>query len=105
MYDQPLTLNAFQQHIHERYYQTDSARGTPATFMWFMEEVGELATALHRVADNSDASKKDAARNNLEEEFADVLAWLSTLANINGVDLTQAVTKKYLTGDGPAGHK
>ena len=89
-----LSLAEFQQHIRDRYYQTDSARGTPATFMWLIEEVGELATALH--GDNQD---------NLEEEFADVLAWLCTLANINNVDLAEAVRKKYLTGEGPAGHK
>ena len=90
----PLTLAAFQQHIRDRYFETDQARGTPATFLWFIEEVGELATALH----GEDTE-------NLAEEFADVLAWLCTLANINGVDLEAAVRRKYLTGSGPAGHK
>jgi NTP pyrophosphatase (non-canonical NTP hydrolase) len=94
MAEQPLPIEAFQQHIRDRYYKTDAARGTPATFLWFMEEVGELATAFH----GND-------RENLEEEFADVLAWLCTLANINGVDLAEAVRKKYLTGKGPEGHK
>lgn len=59
--------------------------------MWFMEEVGELATALHENDPKQRASR--AQRANLEEEFADVLAWLCTLANINGVDLTKAVGK------------
>jgi NTP pyrophosphatase (non-canonical NTP hydrolase) len=54
--------------------------------MWFVEEVGELATAL--------ASKDD---KNKEEEFADVLAWLCTLANINDVDIEKACGK-YTTG-------
>jgi len=90
----PLTVRDFQQHIRQRYYETDAARGTPATFLWFIEEVGELATALH----GSDTE-------NLAEEFADVLAWLCTLANINGVDLEAAVRRKYLSGGGPAGHK
>ena len=80
-----LTLRAFQKLISDRYEQADRARGTPGTFLWFIEEVGELATALH----GSD-------RQNLQEEFADVLAWLCTLANINDVDLGQAVTEKYL---------
>ena len=35
-------------------------------------------------------------------EFADVLAWLCTLANINGVDLEEAIRDKYLRGDGPS---
>ncbi len=85
-----MTIQQFQQFIREKYYPTDSARGTPATFLWFIEEVGELATAL--AGDDHD---------NKVEEFADVLAWLCTLANINDVDLATAIekyTKKEITG-------
>lgn len=85
MHPSNLTLNDFQRLISERYEETDRARGTPKTFLWFIEEVGELATAL-----NGDD------RTNLQEEFADVLAWLCTLANINDVDLAAAVAEKYL---------
>ena len=92
--DTPLTIAQFQDHIHQRYFEADSARGKPATFMWFIEEVGELATAMH-----------GQDRSNLEEEFADVFAWLCTLANISKIDLTQAVRKKYLQRNGPDGHK
>lgn len=99
--DQSLTLAAFQNHIHRRYFETDSERGTPATFLWFMEEVGELATALQQGDGADDPDRKE----NLRDEFADVLAWLCTLANINGVDLTDAVQQKYLNGPGPEGHK
>jgi NTP pyrophosphatase (non-canonical NTP hydrolase) len=87
-----ITIREFQEFIRERYYKTDAARGTPGTFMWFVEEVGELATAL---AGNDQA--------NQEEEFADVLAWMCTLANINNVDLTRAI-EKY-TVKGVDGHK
>ena len=90
-----LTLSSFQRHISERYEATDRARGTPGTWMWFSEEIGELARALARNKD----------RANIEEEFADVLAWLCTLANINDVDLAAAVERKYLSGGGPEGHK
>jgi len=75
-------LRAFQQFINEKYGRRDRERGTPATFMWFVEEVGELATAL---AGSDEANK--------QEEFADVLAWLCTLANINDVDLQKAIEK------------
>jgi NTP pyrophosphatase (non-canonical NTP hydrolase) len=88
----PLTIASFQQLIRDRYYPTDSARGTPGTFMWFVEEVGELATALHNNAPGK--SPTTAERANLSEEFADVLAWLMTLANINGVDM-EAALRKY----------
>jgi NTP pyrophosphatase (non-canonical NTP hydrolase) len=89
-----MTLRDFQGHIRERYYATDSARGTPATFMWFIEEVGELSTALHKTD-----------RENLEEEFADVFAWLCTLANINDVDMEAAIRRKYFKDGGPKGTK
>jgi NTP pyrophosphatase (non-canonical NTP hydrolase) len=56
--------------------------------------VGELATALNGTD-----------RANLQEEFADVFAWLCTLANINDVDLAGAVSAKYLRDAGPKGHK
>src|SRR5688572_22561697 len=89
-----LGIAEFQRHVSSRYEKADRARGTPGTFLWFIEEVGELATALH-----SDD------RANLEEEFADVLAWLCTLANINDVDLTAAVPRKYMSRAGPEGNK
>ena len=87
-----MQIGEFQQLISDRYQKRDIQRGTPATFMWFVEEIGELATAL---AGSDRASK--------QEEFADVLAWLCTLANINDVDLEEAC-KKY-TEDGVDGFK
>jgi NTP pyrophosphatase (non-canonical NTP hydrolase) len=65
----------------------DERRGPEGTFLWFAEEVGELAAAL-----------REGKNDNLELEFADVLAWLATLANISGVDLSQAIAKKYGSG-------
>lgn len=90
-----LTIAGFQKHISERYEKVDRERGTPKTFMFFAEEFGELATAL--------AEGKD--RANVEEEFADVFAWLCTLANINDVDLAAVIAAKYLGEKKPEGHK
>jgi NTP pyrophosphatase (non-canonical NTP hydrolase) len=87
-----MELREFQNFIDQKYGRRDRERGTPATFMWFVEEVGELATAL---AGNDHANK--------EEEFADVLAWLCTLANVNDVDLEKAI-EKY-TKKGVEGYK
>ncbi|HEX4124472.1 MAG TPA: MazG nucleotide pyrophosphohydrolase domain-containing protein [Tepidisphaeraceae bacterium] len=91
---QSMTLSAFQRHVSERWEAADRGRGSAATFVLFIEEVGELARALH---------KQDTA--NLREEFADCLAWLCTLANINGVDLAEAVVEKYLGPKRPEGSK
>jgi len=77
-------ISEFQQLIARKYEQRDRARGVPGTFMWFIEEVGELATALA----GSDQENK-------AEEFADVFAWLCTLANISDVDVEKACGDKY----------
>jgi len=89
-----LTIADFQKHILQRYEKVDRQRGWPKTFAYLIEEVGELATAL---------TGED--RANLEEEFADVIAWLCTLANITDVDLAAAIAKKYLGDQPPEGHK
>jgi NTP pyrophosphatase (non-canonical NTP hydrolase) len=91
----PLTIAGFQKHISDKYEATDRARGTAATWLWFCEEFGELARALAR---NDD-------KRNIEEEFADCIAWLCTLANINDVDLSAAVTRKYLSVEAKDGVK
>ncbi len=59
--------------------------------MWLVEEFGELATALQENAPGKNPTPEQ--RANLAEEFADVIAWLTTIANINNVDLEQALTK------------
>ena len=93
------TLRNFQALIRARYFETDSARGVPATFPWFMEEVGELAEAFAK------RERGDGDEANLREEFADVMAWLATLANITDVDLADAIHDKYLADGGPKGTK
>ncbi len=70
--------------IRDIYFHRDSQRGLERTFLWFVEEVGELSEALRK------GKKKD-----MEEELADVFAWLVSLANLAGVDLEKAALKKY----------
>ncbi|MEM9167253.1 MAG: MazG nucleotide pyrophosphohydrolase domain-containing protein [Planctomycetota bacterium] len=90
-----VTISDFQQLIRERYFATDNARGTAGTFLYLTEEFGELATALAANNKPSGTGPTPEERANLEEEFADVLAWLATLANINGVDLGSTLEKYY----------
>jgi NTP pyrophosphatase (non-canonical NTP hydrolase) len=82
-----MEIREFQELIRHKYAKRDRERGTAATFLWFVEEVGELATALSGGQDT-----------NKSEEFADVFAWLCTLANINDIDLQEAC-RKYTSGD------
>lgn len=82
-----LDLADFQALIRRMYYEKDVQRGVDGTFMWLMEEVGELAAALRH------GSHEDRLG-----EFADVLAWLTTIANVSGVDLSEALKRKYGSG-------
>lgn len=82
-----MTLDELQELIETMYSQKDRERGSAATFLWLCEEVGELAAAIR---EGSAADKS--------EEFADVLAWLVTLANVEGVRLSDAVAAKYGSG-------
>ena len=79
-----MTLGEFQSLIRRMYHDKDAARGVEGTFMWLTEEIGELATAL-----------RSGTHDEQTLEFADVLAWLATIANVAGVDLDEAVRRKY----------
>ncbi|MEO8083477.1 MAG: MazG nucleotide pyrophosphohydrolase domain-containing protein [Ardenticatenales bacterium] len=77
-----MDIAAFQQAIEATYGDRDRKRGEAAAFLWFVEEVGELAEALRR---GSDAERLG--------EFGDVLAWLVTLASLHGVDMSLAAAR------------
>lgn len=83
----PLSLAELQRLIARMYSSKDAERGVDGTFMWLMEEVGELAAAL-----------REGKSSEIEAEFADVLAWLATIANVAGIDLERAVRAKYGSG-------
>lgn len=77
-------LREFQERMRALYGGKDAQRGPAGTFMYLVEEVGELAEAC-----------REPDRHDLPGEFADVLAWLASLANLHGVDLAAATTAKY----------
>jgi len=83
-----MDVRDFQALIEKMYSHKDRARGSAGTFLWLMEEIGELAQAI---AEGEPREVKAA-------EFADVMAWLVTLANVEGVDLDQALRAKYGEG-------
>ena len=85
-------ISEFQRLIEQTYFERDSARGIGGTFMWFIEEVGELATAL-----------RDGNHEAMKGEFADVLAWLCTLASLSNVSMEEVVSK-YASGCPGCGH-
>uniref|UniRef100_UPI0000683516 Hypothetical protein SSO3215 n=1 Tax=Saccharolobus solfataricus (strain ATCC 35092 / DSM 1617 / JCM 11322 / P2) TaxID=273057 RepID=UPI0000683516 len=79
-----LELKELQSKMKEMYFEKDSQRGIYATFTWLVEEVGELAEAL--LSNNLDS---------IQEELADVIAWTVSIANLEGIDIEEALKKKY----------
>ncbi|MFA4985603.1 MAG: MazG nucleotide pyrophosphohydrolase domain-containing protein [Candidatus Brocadiia bacterium] len=83
--DTPLTLGEIQRVLGDTFLDKDKARGVEATFLYFVSEVGELAEAM-----------RDKKKRDLEKEFADVLAWLISVANLKGVSMEDVMRKHYL---------
>ncbi len=79
-----MEIREFQNLILHRYGERDSERGVSKTFMWLIEEVGELASAL-----------KEEEAEKIEEELADVVAWTFSLANLLRLDMEEVIRKKY----------
>jgi len=77
-------IREFQDMMRRIYFHRDSERGAVGTFDWLVEEVEELGEAL-----------KEKNTKAMENEFADVLAWLASLANVVNVDLEKAAMTKY----------
>jgi len=87
MSEKSISVRDLQEMIRIMYFEKDAERGVDGTFMWLMEEVGELAAAL-----------RNGTSEEIREEFADVIAWLVTIANIVDCDLTAALVEKYGSG-------
>ncbi|MGD0978508.1 MAG: MazG nucleotide pyrophosphohydrolase domain-containing protein [Candidatus Bathyarchaeia archaeon] len=77
-------IREFQEMMKNLYLHRDSERGVAGTYDWLVDEVEELGEALNGTD-----------KEELQKEFADVIAWLASLANITGVDLERATVAKY----------
>ena len=77
-------IREFQNMMRQLYFDRDSDRGTEGTLDWLVDEVEELREAL-----------KEGDTKAIEEEFADVLAWLASLANVVNINLEKAALSKY----------
>ena len=82
-----MKFSEFQKLMKELYFHQDSNRGIEKTFIWLVEEVGELASTLKQ------GSELDLSK--ISEEMADIIAWMSSLANLLEIDLEKALVEKY----------
>ncbi len=81
-----MELSNFQKLIRDLYFQKDKKRGIQGTFIWLVEEVGELAHLL---------KNKELDLNNISQELADIIAWTASIANLLNIDLQKAFAEKY----------
>ncbi len=81
-----MKISDFQQLMKELYFHQDSKRGSKGTFLWLVEEIGELA----RIVKGNEIDKEKAA-----EEIADIIAWVNSLANLLDIDVEKALDDKY----------
>ena len=77
-------IREFQEMMNRLYFQRDYERGVKGNYDWLVEEVQELGEAM-----------EGTDREAIEKEFADVIAWLSSLANVIGIDLEKVALEKY----------
>ena len=90
-----MEIASFQKLMKELYFERDRKRGLNNTFLWFIEEIGELAEHLRHFQTKPDDYEEKKIKLRIEEELADVLAWLCSLANILQIDLQKAALEKY----------
>lgn len=79
-----MDIAEFQRLIEKLYYHKDRERGKSKTLIWLGEELGEVFNAYR---------KED--REAMAEELADLMAWAASFANLEGIDLEEAVKRKY----------
>ncbi|MFQ6123217.1 MAG: MazG nucleotide pyrophosphohydrolase domain-containing protein [Candidatus Heimdallarchaeota archaeon] len=80
-----MKIAELQKLMKDIYYHCDRERGIHQTFVWLVSEIGELANSIRKEDDLKE----------IEEEFADILAWTASLANLLNIDLERAITDKY----------
>ena len=79
-----VTLQEIQDMMKTLYFKRDQKRGQIGTYNWLKDELEELGEALNE-------NNKEL----LKAEFADVIAWIASLANLKNIDLEKAFLSKY----------
>ena len=81
-----MRISEFQALLKKLYLHKDLNRGIKSTYIWLIEEIGELATLIN--AQELDKKK-------ISEELADIIAWTISIANTLNIDIEEAISSKY----------
>ncbi len=80
-----MKIEEAQEMMRNIYWDRDRARGVNGTLHRTQEELAELSAAI----------LERACTKAIEDEIADVFAWLCSLANLLDIDVSEAFHKKY----------
>lgn len=83
-----MELSELMERIREKYGELDRKSGSLFLLAVFFEEAGELAEAVR---------KENLA--GVEEELADCLFMVLSMANYYGIDVEKRLVEKYLVSD------
>ena len=81
-----MKISDFQKLMRELYFHRDSERGINRTFIWLVEEIGELANLI---------KYEKIEKTHISEEIADIIAWTNSLANLLDINIEKALSEKY----------
>lgn len=80
-----MKIEEAQEMMRKVYWERDKARGVKGTLQRTQEELAELSAAI----------LEREGKKAIEDEIADVFAWLCSLGNLLDVDVSKAFYKKY----------
>lgn len=80
-----MELKDVQNLIRNIYLKRDKERGLERTLLRTFQELAELSDAIH----------KEKTMQDIEDEIADVFAWIISIANLLDIDLGRALINKY----------
>lgn len=80
-----MEIQEAQELIRRIYLERDRNRGIDRTLLRTFEELSELSDAIH----------KDMPPEEIENEVADLFAWVISIANLLEIDLGEVLLKKY----------
>ena len=90
-----MLISEFQNLMKELYYNSDKERGINGTFLWLIEEIGEFSETLRHYLFEKEKDKKIEYKKKIGEEIADIIAWLSSIANLLEIDMEKVLFEKY----------
>ena len=81
-----MKVSDFQDLMRKLYFHQDSERGIKGTYIWLVEEIGELASLI---------KERDIDKYKAGEEIADIIAWTCSVANLLDINIEKALYNKY----------